>query len=143
MFTKFSCIIFMICSHTEVPPGFVSSFSSTLSRTWSYHFSFRSNSHFPDRSQRPQPHCHVSLCVTFVYVSSAHELTIWLIVLLLCLHIIIVTSSFPRFILSYYLSDYKKPLVTLDFNGKKNYHYKCAVGINHSYRSTLWFMKPH
>ena len=105
-------------------------------------------------NERPQPHCHVSFCIIFVYVSSAHELAIWPIVLLLCLHIIIVTSSFPCLILSYF---FKGPLAkiniplknqypTQDFNGQENYHYKCMVGLNHSYRSSrlsLWYMKPH
>ena len=54
-----------------------------------------------------------------------------LITLLAHYYFYFITSSFPRFILSYYFK-----LVTLDFNGKKNYHYKCAVGINHSYRSS-------
>ena len=40
---------------TQVPQGFVSSFSSKLSGTWSYHSTFHLNSYFPDRSQRPSP----------------------------------------------------------------------------------------
>lgn len=56
MFTKCPRVIAMItCSLTEVPQRFVSSFSSTLSGTQSYHFSFRSNSHFPDSSQGTPP----------------------------------------------------------------------------------------
>ena len=43
-------------------------------------------------NERAQPHYHVSFSIIFVYVSSAHELTIWLIVFLLCLHNIIVTT---------------------------------------------------
>ena len=83
-------------------------------------------------NERPQPHCHVSFCIIFVCVSFAHEPTIWLIVLLLCLHIIIVTSSFPCFPLSYFLrrlseAPCKNQYPTRDFNGKESYHYKCKV----------------
>ena len=69
MFTKSPRVIAMICSLTEVPQGFASSFSSTLSGTWTYHFSFHSFLTGPN--ERPQPHCHVSFCIIFVYVSSA------------------------------------------------------------------------
>jgi len=92
-------------------------------------------------NERPQPHCHVSFCIIFVCVSSAHQTIICLIVLLLCLHNIIVTSSFPCFILSYFFTGLseapcKKQYSTQDFNGKKNYHYECIVGLNHSYRGS-------
>ena len=65
---------------------------------------------------------------------------------LLCLHIIIVTSSFPCFILSYILkgpseAPCKNQYPTLDFYGKENYHYKCIVGIRHSYRSCRLYCK--
>jgi len=69
-------------------------------------------------NERPQPHCHVSFCIIFVYISSAHELTIWLIVLLLCLHIIMVTSSVSCFILSYFLRGYQKPLAKINIQLK-------------------------
>ena len=32
-----------------------------------------------DHNERPQPRCQVCFCIIFVYVSFAHELTIWLI----------------------------------------------------------------
>ena len=103
MFTKSPRVIAMICSRTEVPQQFVSSVSSTLSRTRSYHFSFRSHSHFPERYQRTPPATLSCLLLYYFCLCQfrAHELTIWLIVLFLYLHIIIVTSSFPRVILSY------------------------------------------
>ena len=60
----------------------------------------------------------VSFCTFVVYVSFAHELTIWLIGLLVCLHIIIVTSCFHCFISFYFLRNYQQPLAKVNIQLK-------------------------
>ena len=79
----------------------------------------------------------------FVYVCFAHDLTIWLSGLLLCLQIIIVTTVVALIVLFHFiLRDCHQPLAKLNIQLKIPMERiiiiinTALVGINHGYRSS-------
>ena len=118
----------MICSHTSVQQGFVSSFSSKLSGTWSLFV--RTHIFLTHLNESPQPRCHfpfLYFCCLRQFRVRTNNMTDWLVTLLaryyrhkllsLCYFILLSKglSSAPD------INEYP----TQDSNGKDNYHYKC------------------